>query len=222
MGFGLLFIGYFVANFMTLNPLGSWFRFLGYGIILLSILKLRKYHRAFNLSIFTTIGMLFVSGALILSELAGIDKTVIAYIEQGSSFIFHALLLYAIFKIARETEVKKISDASVRNFVFICFYDIVCLFEYLPLAVFDTVQGELRIISLILFFSCMILNLILIGRCYANICDEKDVEMKRKESRFAWVNRFHEELERKEEKARAETEAYRREKLERRNKRKKR
>ena len=68
----------------------------------------------------------------------------------------------------------------------------------------------------------MILNLILIGQCYANICDEKDLEMKRKKSRFAWVNRFYEELERKEEKARAETVAYQKEKLEKRNKRKKR
>lgn len=222
MGFGLLFIGYFVANLMTLNPMGSFFRFLGYGIILLSVFKLRKYHRAFDFSVFTSIGMLLVSGAFIVFDIAGFEKNVLAYIEQGSSLIFHAFLLYAVYKIAKETEVKKLSDASVRNFVFLCFYDIVCFLEYLPISFLDRVQGEMKLISLILYFSYMLLNLLLFGQCYANICDEKDLEMKRKVSRFAWVNSLREEFDRREEKARAENEAYRKEKQEKRKQRKKR
>ena len=151
MGFGLLFIGYFVANLMTLNPMGSVFRLIGYIIILIAILKLRKYHRAFDFSLFTIPGMLLVSGAWIASDLTGVGKTVIAYIEQGLALIFYAFLLYAIFKISKETGVKKLSDASVRNFVFICFYDIVCLLDYLPIQAMDHIQGELKIISLVLY-----------------------------------------------------------------------
>lgn len=222
MGFGLLFIGYFVATFMTFNPLGSIFRLLGYGIILISLLKLQKYHRAFQLSGLATIGMLLVSGAFIYTDLTGVGKNVVGYIEQGASFIFLSLLLYAIMKISKETGVKKLSDSSIRNFIFIAFYTLVCVVELLPFSVIEKVRGELRIISLILYFSCILLNMILFGQCYANICDEKDVEMTRKPSRFAWVNRFHEEFDRREEKAKAETEAYRKEKLEKRNKRKKR
>ncbi|MBO5937944.1 MAG: hypothetical protein J6Q82_00400 [Clostridia bacterium] len=222
MGFGLLFIGYFVANFMTLNPLGSVFRILGYGIIFVALLKLQKYHRAFQFSVFTTLGMLFVSGAFVYTDIAGIYKDIIGYIEQGFSFVFLSLLLYAILKISRETGVKKLADASIRNFIFISFYYIVCVLEYLPFDVIERVRGELRIISLILYFSCILLNMILFGQCYANICDEKDAEMARKPSRFAWVNHFREEFDRREEKARAETEAYRKEKLNKRKERKKR
>ena len=136
--------------------------------------------------------------------------------------LFHAFLLYAIFQISKETGVKKLSDASVRNFVFICFYNLVSLLDYLPIPAFDTVQGEMKIISIILYFSYMLLNLLLFGQCYANICDEKDAEMNRKASRFAWVNSFREEFDRREEKARKETEAYRKEKQEKRKQRKKR
>ncbi len=217
MGFGLLFIGYFVAMLMTLNPLGAIFRILGYVVILISVLKLRKYHRAFDFSIFATALMLLASGALLFT-----DAIFVAYIEQGCEWIFYALLLYAVRKISMETGVKKLADASVRNFVFLCFYYLVCILEYLPWKVFVNVRGELKIISLILYFSCIGLNLILFGQCYANICDEKDAEMTPKQSRFAWVNHFREEFDRREEKARSETEAYRKEKLEKRNKRKKR
>ena len=222
MGFGLLFIGYFVSTLMTLNPVGSLFRFLGYAVILLSVLKLRKYHRAFDFSIFTTILMMIVSCGLIVSSFTGDGQTLIAYIEQGCSLLFHAFLLYAVFQISKETGVKKLSDASVRNFVFICFYNLVSLLDYLPIPAFDTVQGEMKIISIILYFSYMLLNLLLFGQCYANICDEKDAEMNRKASRFAWVNSFREEFDRREEKARKETELYRKEKQEKRKQRKKR
>ncbi len=222
MGFGLLFIGYFVANLMTLNPLGSIFRILGYGIILVSILKLRKYHHAFLLSVFTTLWMLLVAGAFVFADITGVYRNIIGYIEQGSSFLFLTLLLYAVWKISKETGVKKLADSSIRNFIFISFYYAVCILEYLPFAVIDNIRGELRIISLVLYFSCILLNMLLLGQCYANICDEKDAEMLRKPSRFAWINQFREEFDRREEKARAETEAYRKEKFEKRNKRKKR
>lgn len=222
MGFGLLFIGYFASTLMTLNPVGSLFRFLGYAVILLSVLKLRKYHRAFGFSIFTTILMMIVSCGLIVSGFTGGGQTLIAYIEQGCSLLFHAFLLYAVFQISKETGVKKLSDASVRNFVFICFYNLVSLLDYLPIPAFDSVQGELKIISIILYFSYMLLNLLLFGQCYANICDEKDADMNRKVSRFAWVNSFREEFDRREEKARKENELYRKEKQEKRKQRKKR
>ncbi len=237
MGFGLLFIGYFAVSLMTLNPVGSLFRLLGYGIILISVLKLRKYHRAFAWSVITTMLMILVSGALLIADttellhqlmvtssapISAFGRNIIGYVEQGCSLAFLTLLLYAIRNIALETEIKKLSDASVRNFVFVCFYYLICVISYLPFESVRKCSGELRIISLILYFSVILLNLVLIWKCYANICDENDTQMIRKPSRFAFVNSFREEFDRREEKARRETAAYRQEKLEKRkNKRKK-
>jgi len=222
---------------MTINPAGALFRVLGYGMILISILKLRKYHRSFDLSIFSTVLMLLVSGALLFADitaflhqsmlisLAPISdfwRNIMGYAEQGASLIFHALLLYAIRNIALETELKKLADSSVRNFVFVCFYFLICGISYLPFESVRNCSGELRIISLLLYFTVIVLNLILIWKCYANICDEQDTQMLRKPSRFAWVNHFHEEFDRRQEKAMREDAAYRQEKFEKRkNKRKK-
>ena len=222
MGFGLLFIGYFAVSLMTLNPVGALFRMIGYGMILASVLKLRKYHRAFNFSIPTTFFMLVVAGVWLVESLIGKDLTVIGYVEQGSSFVFLSFLLYAIRKIAMETEVKKIVVSAVRNFVFVCAYYFICAISYLPFESVRNCSGELTIISLLLLFFVILLNLILIWKCYANICDENDTQMIRKPSRFAWVNHFREEFDRREEKARRETAAYRQEKWEKRkNKRNK-
>ena len=237
MGFGLLFIGYFVASLMTLNPVGALFRLIGYGMILISVLKLRKYHRAFEWSIIATILMILVSGVMLFADtmellhgamltsatpISAIGRNVIGYVEQGCSLIFLAFLLYAIRKIALETEVQKIVVSSVRNFVFVCLYYFICVIGYLPFESVRNCSAELRIISLLLYFAVILLNLLLIWKCYANICDESDVEMNRKPSRFAWINRFREEFDRREEKARRETAAYRQEKMEKRkNKRKK-
>ena len=237
MGFGLLFIGYFAVSLMTLNPVGALFRVIGYGMILASVLKLRKYHRAFDLSIPSTALMILVSGMLLFADttaflhqlmligrapVSEFGRNIIGYAEQGASFIFLALLLYAIRKIALETEVQKLVISSVRNFVFVCVYYFICAISYLPFESVRNCSGELRIISLLLYFFVILLNLILIWKCYANICDENDAQMLRKPSRFAWVNRFREEFDRREEKARKETAAYRQQKWEKRkNKRNK-
>ena len=236
MGFGWLFLGYFAVQLMTLNPLGSVFRVIGYGIILMAALKLQKYQRAFGWLCISTILMLLVSFPLLISD--SIDllyrmllmnirplsegiKAVIGYVEQGLSFVFHATLLWGIYKIARETEIKKIADSSIRNFVFVCFYYLVVVIRYLPFESVRSCAPELTMIGWILFLTWMILNHVLIAKCYTKICDENDIEMNRKPSRFAFVNRMREELDRKEQKAREENEAYRRAKLEQKKKRKK-
>lgn len=237
MGFGLLFIGYFAASLMTLNPIGSLFRVVGYALILGAVLKLRKYHCAFKWSIVSTILMLLVSGTLLFADtteyfyqamltqsapITEIGRNIIGYAEQGASFVFLTFLLYAVRKIATETELPKLVVASVRNFVFVCFYYFVCVIGYLPFESVRNCSRELRMISLILYFSVILLNVVLFWKCYANICDENDTQMIRTPSRFAWVNHFREEFDRREEKARRETAVYRQEKKEqRKNKRNK-
>ena len=66
----------------------------------------------------------------------------------------------------------------------------------------------------------IVLQIVLIFSCYARICDEGDVEMERKPSRFAFVNKFRAELDAKQEKARRESEEYKREKMEKRREKK--
>ena len=237
MGFGMLFVGYFAVTFLTLNSAGFLIRLLGYAIILAALGKLRQYHRAFGLARLGCIWMLFVSAGLALAGVSEIlyesllissrlvsefGITVLGYVEQVSSLVFHGLLLWAIRGIALETEENKIAVNAVRNFVFLCIYEIVYVIGVLPIEAIYQATARLGLIALLVYFVCVVLNLVLFGSCYARICDENDVEMQRKPSRFAFVNRMREENERRAEKAAAETRAYRQQLLEKRkNKRNK-
>lgn len=227
MGFGLLFIGYFVATFMTLNSFGVFIRVLGYAVILVSALRLRQYHRAFSFMGLGTLLMLVFSIVLAVSEASELfyqmlwinkplfptgAEVVFGYIEQIVFFVFQALMLYSLRAIAKETEIPKIANNAVRNFVFICLYYTVYLVRLLPVASIRACAAELTWIAWVVYLACQILNVILIGSCYMRICDESDLEMERKPSRFAFVNRFRAENERRREKARREYAEYREEK----------
>lgn len=227
MGFGLLFVGYFAVTLLTLNPVGFLIRLVGYAILLAAIGKLRQYHRAFRLAwwggalMFLVAAALafasvseFLYGSLFISTrlISEFGVTVLGYVEQVCSLVFHALLLWAIRQIALETEIEKIAVNAVRNFVFLCIYNAVYLVGILPVEAIHRATARLGLIALLVYFVCVILNLILFGSCYAWICDESDVEMRRKPSRFAFVNRLREEKERRSEKAAREMREYRMEK----------
>ena len=62
--------------------------------------------------------------------------------------------------------------------------------------------------ALLLYFAWIILNLILIYSCYARICDENDVDMEVKPSRFAFVNRMRQKSEERRLRLEAEREEY--------------
>lgn len=231
MGFGWLFIGYFltIMNVPILGIFGIIVRLCGYVLIIMATLKLRKYNRSFDFAMYGAIAMTIVSYCFLAKNI--IDKlavgflsktvtSVIEYVDLGCTFVFTALLLWGIYCIAKETEVKKISNSAIRNFVFLSLCYIVRLISYMPISAIKKVNGTFVFIIWVLYFVYSILNIILIFSCYAKICDEDDVEMERKPSRFEVVNRIRDEFDRKSEKARAEDEAYRRERKEKREQRK--
>ncbi len=236
MGFGWLFVGYFFVTFLTLNKIGSLIRFVGYLLILMSAWRLRKYNRAFDWMGWGAVGMVIISAVLACTDISdylykslltnqllipATVQTAVGYIEPVVSFLFLFGMLWAIRRIAKETEVEKIAANAIRNFVFVCFYYAVYWIGLLPFSGIQAARGELAFVALILMLVYMVLNLLLIFSCYARICDEEDVEMKQKPSRFAFVNRFREELDRRQEKAWRESETYRKEKSEKKRERRK-
>ena len=224
MGFGWLLCGYFVSTFMTFHRLGNLVRLLGYGIILMSARRLRRYHDSFAFMGLGAILMLLVAGVLAFSDVTDflyqnliLDTRLVSdsvregmgYAEQIVSLVFQTAMLISIRAIAKETGVKKVSDGAVRNFVFLSMYYIVYALNLLL-----HVEDQKLLVAMagavwILYFACIFLNHLLIFSAYAEICDEEDVDMKQKPSRFAFVNRFREKTEEKKRKASAEYVAYR-------------
>jgi hypothetical protein len=216
MGFGILFIGYFMAMLMSINAVGSVIRLLGYALVLVATRKLSKYHRAFDAVSLATALMMAVSLLLVVYDassflyeqvivdtqlLPPVFRTVVGYIEMALTFVFSAVLLWAIRLIAIQTDVHKIAVSAVRNFVFICVYYVLSLIGLLPFAFAQKYAAIVGAPVLILYFVWIILNIVLIYSCYARICDEDDVDMEQKPSRFEFVNNMRRESEKRREAA---------------------
>ncbi len=224
MGFGWLFCGYFISTFMTFHGAGNFVRLLGYGMIFMAARKLRRYHESFAFTQIGAILLFCVAGMLAFSDVTDylyqnliLDAKIVSngireavgYVEQITSLLFQSAMLFSIRAIAKETEVKKVSDGAVRNFVFLCMYTVAYALNLLI-----PIKDQKGMVAMagcvwILYFACILLNHWLIFSAYAQICDEDDVDMAQKPSRFAFVNRFREKNEEKNQKARAEYEAYR-------------
>lgn len=231
MGFGWLFIGYFVATLMSINVVGKFIRLVGYGIMILAAGKLKRYHGGFAYFQIVSVFMLAVSLLFAASDVfdflyremyistevfpPSIDKA-FAVIELCSSLVFNGFMLYAIRAIAIETEVYKIAVNAVRNAIFVALYFAMNIIVYLSTSFAEGYAKLFGLPALLLYFTWIVLNLVLIYSCYARICDENDVDMARKPSKFEFVNKMREEFDAKEKKAVEETARYRQEKMEKR------
>ena len=224
MGFGLLFLGYFAVTFMSWHTFGALVQFFGYGLILWAMLKLRRYERAFDFGVIGSAVMLAVTAFSAVGEVSDFLYenlflssrlfssgvwSVISYVDTAAFFLFHALLLWGVRVIAHQTEVFKIESNAIRNFIFFFLYSILATSVYLPIDALLGIKPYLMLFSVVLYFICSVLNLMLFASCYARICDEDDVEMARKPSRFAFVNRMRERSEEREQRTFESGQAYR-------------
>ncbi len=226
MGFGILFIGYFIAAIIFLGFM-SVVRVLGCAVMLISTLKLRKYNKAFDmLLVALCVCVLFYGFDAVIDilgiTLSGMAASVVLWADTFINFALNACLLLSIRAIAKETESDKIYFAATRN---LAFFGILLVLQLIAKMPFNITQN-LNIIAIILLLLLSVLNLILIFRCYAQICDAGDVEMERKPSRFAFVNKYREEMDRRRTEADAERERIKKERdlkneQKRKNKRKK-
>ena len=216
MGFGILFLGYFITTMMSIPlsgllpiDLSGVVKLLGYIVIAIAAKKLSEYHSSFKTLIASSLIMSVISAfdafidvscfltenqIVSLSFAKWVDNTMMVdYVAFFAVIIFVATLCVAIKQIAEETGVKKIVVMATRNFVFYCVFFAIKALSLMPFAWVNTYQRVFVAALLIIELLCWILNLYMIFVCYAKICDSSDVDMKQKPSRFAFVNQKREE-----------------------------
>ena len=221
MGFGLLFIGYFIATLMSIHIYGSYVSLVGYGIVFIASTKLSKYNNSFRLLEIGAILMFLVYGLISAADIGSFlyDEMLISTkifgdsfidimgkVEMAVSFMFVSAMLFAIRSIAKETEVPKIVYSSSRNFVFLVVFYVLYLIGYLPFAFTAEYVAAFGGFVTALNFVIIVLNLVMIFSCYMRICDENDVDMAQRPSRFAFVNKYRATMESRREKAMKERE----------------
>lgn len=218
MGFGILFIGYLIASVLSINPFGDITRLIGFSIILFALVKLSPHAKGFRAAKYFSLALILASGAsgaLTLAERFGADvgafaltKQILLYSVTVLFYAFHLFLLFGIRELARAVELSKLADKALRNFIIGSFYFVLTFVGSLDTPFKESFANYLGLPTLVIGLVWYILNAVLIYSCYMWICLEGDENMERKKSRFEFVNKINEALDKKEENAMKSTVEY--------------
>lgn len=224
MGFGIMVFGYFITYIMALNTFGAFFRFAGYLVMAYGSKKLSEYESGFVWSEYASMLLAVISAVRIAADFTQLIPSniiaILVYAEAALVLIYHILLLLAIRAIAKDTDSEKIQGNAVRNLFFISLYYLLYVIGMLPTPFKASYEKNMGLPLLLLNFAWIILDLVLLISCYSRICDENDLDMERKPSRFAFVNKMRAELDAKQARARESSMQYKKEKAERKRKKK--
>ena len=223
MGFGLLFIGYFIAFLMSVNNYGFAFRIVGYAIMFSAIGKLSEYkHRLSHTTVplfLLSLCALFDAGHLLatltslpLSLFSEQNVFLVSLLSVVLSTLFQVLLLVGIREIAKDAEADGIPPRAVWCMIVVCLVGV----WKLALSVLGTIptvesSNAFRLLTLGAALASLLYPVVILAflfSCYAKICAPDDTEMAVRPSRFAFVNRLREEREQKAEEVRKLRESY--------------
>ena len=211
MGFGTLFAFYIVSFILSFNPYGSFFRLIGYLGMLMGLWELQQYQKSFLYAVYTTPAMAVVAAYQVCVSLdtsLGIPVSFVSdkltqimdYAGAVTILLFHAALFYAIWNIAREIGLPAIMQSSLRDAILMGLYYTMYLIAALPFGWVEVYRQYAAVIVVLFPLVWGFVNTALIWSCYKNICKEGDEEVPIRISRFAFVNKIRQEMERKEQK----------------------
>ena len=193
---------------------------IGCMVMMYAITKLVDYEPFFKYSFFSLIPLTICVGYRLFDEITlmfgsylpgflGYEITgiIFAYGKVFSDLIFNLSLFFAIYRIAKETDVEKTEKAAIRNAIFFAIYSVVGIAnEIYP-------HRYIFMAAMIIYLVTVVLNCICIFSCYMRICDESDKEMTAKKSKIEAINKFRDEFDKREEKAREAHKEYHMQKI---------
>ncbi len=181
MGFGILFIGYFITYIGALViPISNFTYVLGAGVILYSLKNLIKENKMFLASAILSGILELLSIAILILEFFAPSSTISSVLStiQGVSFsALNIILLIAIFLIAKQVGAPKIQSKAIVNLVVS-----VISFTLLVISVL-VINSSLAVrcfyVSYLASVIYSIFGLVAVFNCYASICYEGDENMEK-------------------------------------------
>ena len=230
MGFGLLLIGYITA-FVIVVGFGTYTfaaTLIGGFMMFLGLSELRRFAPTFLYAIIANTLLLICSfyGSLVWMETQfGFELGIVAlglerFFDWAAiiiNLIFNFALLYGIADLSRRVEYPETRIKALRNMIFVALFYLLQITVALPISALDSSRSSLMMILLILQLVYTIVNSTLIFKCYAMICPEGEEDMKRKQSRFEFINKWNKIKDEREEQVEAQTKKYIEDKLRKRN-----
>ena len=190
MGFGVLFIGYFLLLNVTNYTLTD---LICGAVMALALSKLASVNKGFRLSmiaalIFTAVGAVeFVSEALIMLNVIGTPLSFVFPVRTVSAFALSCLILRGIIEVSEEVELTKTARMARRAIPFLCLNSLINLFLGIPLfyAPLPTVvTAGIFTANLLLSLVLTAYVLIIIYTCYANIGMQNSQKAPKREGFF--------------------------------------
>lgn len=207
MGFGILFVGYFVAYVMSFIFIP---KLIGYVLMIWATAKLSQYDLAFKrcifilgllsvMSVYSFTGSIFEYFSLESAWFGVSVKSLIQTAEKAVSLIFHIFLMLAMRHIAIETELPKLAYKSVRNIsIGMLSTAVYLLSNFLPNS---ESTKTIALAAFILELVWIVLNLMLMASYYRFICDESDRDMEVKSINIPIIGKMEEIMRKRDQNA---------------------
>ncbi|MBR2011296.1 MAG: hypothetical protein IKA06_06095 [Clostridia bacterium] len=190
MGFGLLLIGYFLANILPVISFFSVAMIPGFAMITVGLYRLAPYHKRFYFSWLFSLpsslfGLYYTLYSLVsigifprLEALGGTVFNVVEWIYLVYTLTLSLLILWSIASLSSELGLYGIQSAAWRNLTFVAIYHTLFFIVKLPLAVITAHATAFVLPITILRYLCVFLNLWLFFRCLRDILPEgSDIEV---------------------------------------------
>lgn len=213
MGWGILFLAYFLAFFVPVPPLS----FIGLSLAAWALYKLKDYRTGFMTAIYWLIPlalcvlyevvmfafMVAPYLGIVVPELAwtGVVTVIVMLIKFTLILCFHFVLLRNLRAFAAELELPGIAKRAGWG-LWLVSVQCSCYIVAMLLELIGWPLDPFSALSVLLQFVWAIFNMINIFTCYMYICPEGDEEMERKPSRFAFVNAFRAKMDERDRAAR--------------------
>jgi len=202
MGFGTLFIGYFLLLNITYTFCLT--DIIAAAIMALGLYKLSSVNKDFTRALYSSYAFILFSLAELVIEglnMFGITKNytdIIPYVSMARYvivFVLTMFMLRGIADVANEVGIKALEKRASHSVIANAIIYALCfVFEIPPIATITS--APMAIIGLVLLLSLfviVIVNLVTIYTAYMRICmPEDENEEEEKPSRFAFVNKYRE------------------------------
>lgn len=229
MGFGLLLIGYMFAFLATVGLgeylfaeilVGSVFMFFG-------LKELRKYDPVFIYALIGDILLficsLIIGGVWAIGNFTSIDvtvlSTVMSFVKIAVCIFFEVSLLYGVADLSKRVDYPDTRQKAITNIIYVSIFNAYQIFTLTPIVTSMSEENKATALTILMIAQVIYaaINTFLFFKCYAMICPAGQEDMPRKPSRFAFVNKFREIRDAKEDKAIEDMKNYYEEKLRARN-----
>ncbi len=184
MGFGMLLIGYFLANILPVISAFSFAMLLGYPLVIAGLYRLAPYDKRFYHSMwvalpsplfaiyYTVFGFATVGLLPSFTFLGGTVYFVVEWLYFSYTLLLNFLILRSIASFTGDMGLYSTQSAAWRNLTFTLIYHAVYLIIKLPIPLMHAHGGAFALPVTLLRYLCVFLNLWLFFLCYRNILPE--------------------------------------------------